>query len=170
MPVRQTDKDHQHDLRELAEDICELTKTLLAPLDGSLKFLGVGVEIGGHVHRGVVRDSVHAGWSQPVPLQEMLTELLGRIPQLRGVPTVVENDVNALAMHGYYEGSFKELDVTLVTVFRQGVGGALIRTAACTAASPAWHPNLASSRRIPGRPADLGPATHPGLRRGQDLR
>jgi ROK family len=126
VPVRRTDKDHQHDLRELAADICELTKTLLARLNGSHRFLGVGIEIGGHVHRGVVRDSVHAGWSQPVPLQEMLTELLGRVPQLRGVPIVVENDVNALAMHGYYEGSFKELDATLVTVFRQGVGGALI--------------------------------------------
>ena len=39
---------------------------------------------------------------------------------------MVENDVNALAIHGYYERSFKGLDVALVTVFRQGVGGALI--------------------------------------------
>ena len=56
----------------------------------------------------------------------MLTEELAEIPELRGTPAVVENDVNALAIHGYYEHSFDGLDVTLVAVFRQGIGGALI--------------------------------------------
>ena len=86
----------------------------------------MGVEIGGHVYRGLVKDSVHAGWGQEVDLEDLLADALGDIPELRGVPGVAENDVNALAIHDYYERSFERLDVALVTVFRQGVGGALI--------------------------------------------
>ena len=119
-------KGDQHDLRRLAEEIRKLTEKLLAQLDGPRKFLGVGVEIGGHVYRGEVEDSVHAGWSQKVDLQRLLTEVLDEIPELGGVPGVAENDVNALAIHGYYEQSFRGLDVVLLAVFRQGVGGALI--------------------------------------------
>jgi len=121
----------QRNVCDLADDIRELTEALLAQLTEQRKFLGVGVEIGGHVHRGVVEDSVHAGWGQEVKLHHVLTEVLGKVPALQDVPVVVENDVNALAIHGYYgrsfdEGSFGELDVTLVAVFGQGVGGALI--------------------------------------------
>lgn len=119
-------KDGQHDLRRLAEEIHKLTGSLLAQLDGPRKFLGVGVEIGGHVYRGKVEDSVHAGWSQKVDLQEVLTEVLDDIPELRGAPGVAENDINALAIHGYYERSFKGPDIVLLAVFRQGVGGALL--------------------------------------------
>jgi predicted NBD/HSP70 family sugar kinase len=119
-------KGGQHDKRMLAEQIRELTESLLAQLDNPRKFLGVGVEIGGHVYRGVVEDSVQAGWSQKVDLQQILADELGEIPELRGVPGVAENDVNALTIHGYYEGGFDGLDVALVTVFRLGVGCGLI--------------------------------------------
>lgn len=118
-------KGDQHDLGDLAGDIRKLTETLLAQLAEPRKFLGVGVELGGHVHRGVVPDSTHAGWNQ-VDLCQVLTKELSEIPELQGVPVVIENDVNALAIYGYYEGSFEALDIALVSVFRQGVGGALI--------------------------------------------
>lgn len=119
-------KGDQHDLRGLAEQIREVTESLLAQLDIPRKFLGVGIEIGGHVYRGVMEDSVHAGWSHKVDLHQVLAEELGKIPELEGVPGVAENDVDALTIHGYYEGSFAGLDVALVTVFPQGVGGGLI--------------------------------------------
>ncbi len=115
----------QHDVGELVEVIGSLTRALLAGLPGRRRFLGVGVEIGGHVHQGVVKDSVHAHWSQ-VDLNQVLADVLSEIRDLNGVPVVVENDVNALAIHGYYERSFDGLDIALVTVFRQGVGGALL--------------------------------------------
>ncbi len=115
----------QHDLDTLAEAIGHLTRALLAGLPGRRRFLGVGVEIGGHVHQGIVKDSVHAGWNQ-VDLHQVLTNVLSEIRELEHVPVVVENDVNALAIHGYYERGFDGLDVALITVFRQGVGGALI--------------------------------------------
>lgn len=119
-------KDGQHDKFLLAEEIRALAESLLAQLDGPRKFLGVGVEIGGHVYHGVVEDSVHAGWSQEVDLHEVLADVLNQIPELRGVPGVAENDVDALTIHGYYQGSFERLDVALVAVFRQGVGAGLI--------------------------------------------
>ena len=119
-------KDGQHDLRNLAGRIRGLTESLLAQLDGPHRFLGIGVEIGGHVYRGVLRDSVHAGWSHEIDLHQILAEELGNIPELQDVPVAVENDVYALAIHGYYERKFEGLDVALLTVFRQGVGGALI--------------------------------------------
>jgi predicted NBD/HSP70 family sugar kinase len=119
-------KGGRRDVLDLAEQIRKLAEELLAQLDSPRRFLGVGVEIGGHVHHGDVQDSVHAGWSKHVDLQKILTEELGQIDDLDGVPAVAENDVNALAIHGYYEKSFRGLDVALVTVFRQGTGGALI--------------------------------------------
>ena len=45
---------------------------------------------------------------------------------LEDVPVVVENDVNALAIHGYWARSFEGIDVAVVAVLRLGVGGALI--------------------------------------------
>ena len=119
-------KGDRRDVRDLAEQIRKIAESLLAQLDSPRRFLGVGVEIGGHVHRGVLEDSVHAGWSHKVDLQRLLTEEIDEIEALAGVPAVAENDVNALAIHGYYEQSFRGLDVALVTVFRQGTGGALI--------------------------------------------
>ena len=67
------------------------------------ELLGVGVELGGHVHRGRVIHSAHAWWSQQVDLGEALTKELGDDPRLNEVPVIVENDVNALAIHRYYE-------------------------------------------------------------------
>ena len=124
-------KGGEHDLRDLAEGIRKLTETLLEELGEERKFLGVGVEIGGHVWRGVVEDSVHAGWSQKVDLQKILADVYSNIPELKRVPGVAENDVNALAIHGYYERTFreepgKEPDIVLLAVLRQGIGGALI--------------------------------------------
>jgi len=124
--------EDKHDPRRLAQGIRELTEKLLARAAGlpgrseRQRLLAVGVELGGHVYRGKVIDSTHAQWSQPVNLGEALTEELSNSPELEGVPVIVENDVNALAIHRYYRHSFRGLDVALVAVFRQGVGGALI--------------------------------------------
>lgn len=130
--VRVPKEDGKHDLRGLVQDIGKLTETLLVEAaglpgcDAEQDLLGVGVELGGHVHRGMVVDSTHARWSQQVDLGVALTEELSKTPGLEGVPVVVENDVAALAIHGYYARSFNGPDVALVAVFRKGVGGALI--------------------------------------------
>ena len=76
----------RHDKHRLAEKIRELTESLLEQLDSPRKFLGVGIEIGGHVYHGIVKDSVHAGWSQKVDLHQILADELSEIPELRGSP------------------------------------------------------------------------------------
>ena len=163
-------KGGRHDLRHLAGEVRKLTESLLAQLDGPRKFLGVGLEIGGHVHRGIVQDSVHAGWSQ-VDLQEILTGELGGIAELRGVPAVVENDINALALHGSYEGSLDGLDVALVTVFRQGVGGALTLRRPHVPRRRRHGPRARPPRRrIPRRQPHPDPLSHAGHHRRQHLR
>jgi predicted NBD/HSP70 family sugar kinase len=137
MPLTETERAEvprngdQHDRDRLAEEIRNVTEALLKQLGRPRKFLGVGIEIGGHVHRGVVEDSVHAGWTEKVDLHNIVAKELKGIPGLAGipgfeVPGVAENDVNALTIHGYYVGSFEKLDTTLVTVLRQGVGAGLI--------------------------------------------
>jgi predicted NBD/HSP70 family sugar kinase len=121
-------EDGNHDLRGLAQGVRHLTETLLAqraeqagddiPAPG---LLAVGVELGGHVHRGTVIDSTHAGWSGVVPLSHGLTQELGG-----RVPVIVENDVNALAIHGYFSRRFQGSSIALAVVFRLGVGGGLL--------------------------------------------
>jgi predicted NBD/HSP70 family sugar kinase len=125
-------EDDRHDLLGMAGAIRELTESLLTKVPdpdderGTPDLLGVGVELGGHVHRGVVIDSTHGRWAREVNLGEALCDEFRSVAALRDVPVIVENDVNALAIHGYFERSFDGLDVVLVAVFRRGVGGAMI--------------------------------------------
>jgi predicted NBD/HSP70 family sugar kinase len=124
--------DGKHDLAGLAQGVRKLTETLLdqaAALPGRAsdqELLGVGIELGGHVYHGKVIDSTHAQWGDEMDLVTPLRAELGKVSALKDVPVVVENDVNALAIHGYYGRSFTGNFVALVTVFQQGVGGALI--------------------------------------------
>ena len=125
-------EDDRHSLRGLAEAVRDLTNILLdqvadlAGISAPPELLGVGVELGGHVHRGKVIDSTHACWDHQVDLGEALTKQLSEDPRLNAVPVIVENDVNALAIRGYFEGSLSPFDSVLVAVFPRGVGGALI--------------------------------------------
>jgi predicted NBD/HSP70 family sugar kinase len=150
--------DDKHDPRGLAQGVRKLTESLLAQAAGQpnrsekQQLLGVGVELGGHIHRGKVIDSTHAQWSRPVDLGEALTEELSKSTELEGVPVIVENDVNALAIHRYYERSFEGLDTALVAVFQQGVGGALILDGRMYRGSNGMAPepgHLAVDYRIP---------------------
>lgn len=81
--------------------------------------LGVGLEVGGHVHDGVIVYATHAKRPTTQEVGPLLTELLP-------VPVMVENDANARAIHAFYRHQFECLDVALVEVFDEGVGGGLI--------------------------------------------
>lgn len=122
----------EHDLLGLAKAIRRLAERLLAGVAAppgevpARELLGVGVELGGHVFRGVVVDSVYARLGREADLGKTLIGELEEVAGLEDVPVVVENDVNALAIHGYWAGSFEGPDTAVVAVFRLGVGGALI--------------------------------------------
>jgi predicted NBD/HSP70 family sugar kinase len=81
--------------------------------------LGVGLEVGGHVHNGEV---IYATLAKHPDRQKIGPGLAERLK----LPVVVENDVTTLAIQAFYQGRFKYLDAAMVEVFDEGVGGALI--------------------------------------------
>jgi len=93
------------------------------------KILGVGVEVGGHVHQGrvIFVPSAAANRWPPFPLGEMLNK------ELSGLSVVVENDVNARAVSeiwrkapGSHELRFPQPHFAVAAVLDEGVGGALV--------------------------------------------
>jgi len=97
--------------------ILSLVDDLQDQISDDERLVGVGLEIGGHVHQGRVIYSANAHWDE-FPLVDRLTDVL------RGLPVVLENDANALAI---YERRFKgiaadSLAVMLLTHFGVGCG------------------------------------------------
>jgi len=116
-------EDHEVLVKIIADMVQRLIK------DEQRDVLGVGVELGGHVHRGTVifvPSSAANRW--PVfPLGEMLSK------ELSGLSTVVENDVNARAVREIWnkdpdshELRFPQPHFAVVAVLDEGVGGALV--------------------------------------------
>jgi predicted NBD/HSP70 family sugar kinase len=101
----------------LAAEAAVLAGKLISKSRGR-EILGLGIELGGHVHKGHVIESTNAGWSQ-VDLRALLSE------QLK-LPVVVENDTNAIAVWETYRHRYPERDMALVAVLDEGIGGALI--------------------------------------------
>jgi predicted NBD/HSP70 family sugar kinase/biotin operon repressor len=81
---------------------------------------GLGVGLGGHVDErsGTLRYSPLLGW-RDVPLARMLEEATG-------LPTVVENDVNALAVAEQWFGAGKDVPNFAVVTVGAGVGCGLV--------------------------------------------
>jgi len=115
--VQLAPSDGQESVTGLVGKAAELAEDLIAK-SGGREILGLGIEIGGHVHHGKVIESTNAGWSQvdfSVPLSERLK-----------LPVVVENDASALAVWETYRHRYPERDIALVAVFDEGVGCGLI--------------------------------------------
>ncbi|HVB46272.1 MAG TPA: ROK family transcriptional regulator [Streptosporangiaceae bacterium] len=89
-----------------------------------VQILGVGAEVAGHVgEHGVVRLSPPLRWEE-VPLRGMLYDRLG------GLPVVVENDANVLAIYqqrfGEAGGRMRSFAVVMITPRGEGIGSGLI--------------------------------------------
>ncbi len=80
--------------------------------------LGVGIEVGGHVHEDHVIYSTNNDWSG-FPLGDRLTQSLKR-------PTIVENDINALALHEKWKQRYTEPDMAVIAVLEEGIGCGLV--------------------------------------------
>jgi predicted NBD/HSP70 family sugar kinase len=94
--------------------------------DEGRRLLGVGVELGGHIHQGGVIVDPSAA-DDDFPLAEQVSEALS------GLPTVVENDVNARAVLEIWRKDpesnklrFPQRHFAVVAVFDEGVGAALV--------------------------------------------
>ena len=82
--------------------------------------MGIGIGVGGHVDGrvGIVRESPILGWHD-VPLGELVEAAVG-------LPAVVENDVNALAVAEQWFGAGRDVDWFAVVTVGAGVGCGLV--------------------------------------------
>ncbi len=106
-----------HDLETVLKVIERLTALLCAEVGFEKKELvGLGVNLPGIVEQdtGRVRHSALLNWSD-TPLAQLLEERLS-------LPTLVENDVNALAVAEAWFGSGKQHEDFLVVTLGRGVG------------------------------------------------
>jgi predicted NBD/HSP70 family sugar kinase len=82
------------------------------------RLIGVGLEIGGHVHRGRVIYSANAHWGD-FPLADRLNAVLG-------LPVVPENDANALAILERRFAGVPEDNLAVILLTYVGVGCGLV--------------------------------------------
>ncbi|WP_377272904.1 ROK family protein [Peterkaempfera sp. SMS 1(5)a] len=114
-------KFDDHSLAGGLAAIEETTRVLLdrCPVpDGRL--LGVGIGLGGHVNgpAGVLHRSPFFDWRE-VPLRQLVSERLG-------LPVVIENDVNTLAVAEQWFGAGSAFPSFLVVTVGTGIGCALV--------------------------------------------
>lgn len=100
--------------------LADLLRTFIAGGRGQAPLLGIGVGVPGNVDEqdvGTV-DSTQLGW-QRVPVGEVLRRELG-------LPVLVENNVNALAMAEALHGQARGHDDVLVVTIGTGVGAGIL--------------------------------------------
>ncbi len=108
----------------MERDIAEFADRLrLAWQDGvpDRRVFGLGLEFAGHVHNGSVIELTHADMQQrDWPVADRVSE------RLKGLAVVADNDVNMIATVEALRDRFLERDIAVVSIFPEGIGGALI--------------------------------------------
>lgn len=109
-------------------EVAALVRDLIADTQGlrrySLDRIALGVEVGGHVsaHHGKVVFAPNYGpdeaWTN-LPLEQALQEATA-------LPTIIENDANAIAEYEHVFGEGKDTDSFAVVVLDEGIGCGLI--------------------------------------------
>ncbi|MFZ4276737.1 ROK family protein [Streptomyces arboris] len=98
-----------------------LTRRLLSEVpEAADRALGVGVGVGGHVDpgTGVCRYSSLLGWNQ--------VDVAGPLKKATGLPVVVNNDVNTLAVAERWFGRGRGIDTFAVVTVGPGIGCGLL--------------------------------------------
>lgn len=105
----------------VVEAVAAMAETLLERSPAARdKLLGIGIALGGHIDgaAGIVVHAPFLGW-RDVPLQQMVADRVG-------VPVVLENDVNALAVAEQWFGPGHAFQSFAVVTVGVGVGSALV--------------------------------------------
>ena len=113
-------------VREIADLTDELTRRFLAtPTAGGGvgRVLGLGVELGAHVHDGRVVQYTNASWSRSGWHD---VDLGPRLSDKTGLAVVVDNNVNTLAVRELYRNRIAANHFAVVAVLREGVGSAIV--------------------------------------------
>jgi predicted NBD/HSP70 family sugar kinase len=158
-------EDHEALVRSIVKVVRKLVR------DTKLQVLGVGVELGDHVHQG--RLIIPALADGSFPLGERLSKALPAM--LSGKPIVVENDVNARAAQQIWRRDrdskklrFPQPHFAVVAVFEDTVGGALVidrkvYRGSHGMAGEIGHLTVDHARPLPEPPTGR-PATSPGAK------
>ena len=142
---------------DLMPDVVKRLDLLLDDYAGVPVF-GVGLSLPGTVdrERGCSRDSqILRGWDG-VPLRPYLAEL----KRLSGVPVVLDNDANAIAL-AERSGERRRYDDLLVLKVSTGLGagivaGGVLQRGAAQAAGEFGHNKIAAAQGLPCRCGDTG--------------
>lgn len=111
------DRDEEQVLAAIAHSVSRLTAAFASD---RRQLTGVGIQLAGHIHDGVVVDSLDVNWHH-FPLAHQLRRQLG------SVPVVVENNANAFALRAQLRrdiGPGETAAVILIT--DRGVGCGLV--------------------------------------------
>lgn len=109
------DLDQGRVLAKILDLIGDLQATLLP---GQEHLIGVGMGVGGHVHRDIIVNSPNASWRR-FPLASLIRQRLD-------VPVVLENDANSLAVWERFQGSVDDESMAVILITDRGVGSSLI--------------------------------------------
>lgn len=120
---RDSEKFEGSDPDVLVDAVARVTRRLIDRRPADEKLLGLGVEVGGHIDRdGVVRWSPNLGWQDRrggIPLAELLH-------RRTGLDVVVENDINALAIHEQWIGEGRQKGGFVLIWVGWGIGAGLV--------------------------------------------
>jgi predicted NBD/HSP70 family sugar kinase/antitoxin (DNA-binding transcriptional repressor) of toxin-antitoxin stability system len=98
--------------------VLTLVDDLKARVGPSESVIGIGLEMGGHVHDGQIIRSFNVHWED--------FSLADRLNAVFGLPVVVENDANSLAILERRFHGVKEDNLAVILVTYRGVGCGLI--------------------------------------------
>ncbi|MCT9094164.1 ROK family protein [Streptomyces sp. ASQP_92] len=111
------DQDEEKVLAGIIRAVIQL-RTTLAPRRKHL--IGVGIQIAGHVHDGAVVDSPNVNWHR-LPLSNQVKRQLG------GIPVVLENNANALALRAQLRRDIDPRETAaVILITNRGVGSGLV--------------------------------------------
>lgn len=114
---RERSLESTEEIHVLAQ-LLDLINELRSLIDKDQQLVGVGMEIGGHVHNGRVIYSPNAQWSQ--------FPLAGRLSSLIHAPVVLENDANALAIYERRFTGIEDHSFAVIVLTEVGVGCGLM--------------------------------------------
>lgn len=98
--------------------VLQLVDDLKARIRQPESIVGIGLELGGHIHDGQIIRSFNVHWET--------FSLADRLNAVFGLPVIVENDANALAILERRFHGVKDNDLAVILVTYRGVGCGLI--------------------------------------------
>ena len=115
-------------LAQRVADLCEQLFLNWPDRRKEQRILGIGVALGGHIYRGQVMFSTLADWNPDTKGFNLALEISQylALSQSPAPAVLVDNNTNTFAIQALHRAHLAAADVSLVQVYPEGVGGALV--------------------------------------------